>query len=266
MATTQNNSAVNLHGGSGVDLETELKSLTYIQQYGTNAIKVSVPGKPPKVFYRNKYKTGQEQVSDAIAYRDSILKKALDQTDYPKLIAMMKSTTRHIRFGSLGEQVNFARLFSQRLSIGQVYGGLLEMFKRLPTAHAGLIKPGEMYFYEYDAKFKHKMDYWDGLPLIFVINRYPDGFLGLNLHYLAPLQRQAILMAFLQSANRNKFNQLKRMRLDYVISLQLAGEALIKPMVHRYLYTQIRSPIKIVPHDMWVETVFLPIAKWNKNV
>ena len=52
---------------------------------------------------------------------------------------------------------------------------------------------GKMYFYSYNPKWRDKLPWYDTFPLVFPIERYPDGFLGLNFHYLAPKHR-AILM------------------------------------------------------------------------
>ena len=39
---------------------------------------------------------------------------------------------------------------------------------------------GRMYFYYYDPKTKDSLPYYDKFPLVIPIERYPDGFLGLN--------------------------------------------------------------------------------------
>ena len=39
---------------------------------------------------------------------------------------------------------------------------------------------GRMYFYFYDPKTKDKLPYYDRFPLVIPIERYNDGFLGLN--------------------------------------------------------------------------------------
>ena len=52
---------------------------------------------------------------------------------------------------------------------------------------------GKMYFFSYDPKWKDKLPWYDRFPLIFPIERYNDGFLGINFHYLHPRDR-AILM------------------------------------------------------------------------
>ena len=52
---------------------------------------------------------------------------------------------------------------------------------------------GNMYIFTYDAKHKDKLPIWDSYPLVFPIQFYKDGFLGINLHYLPPQQRAGLL-------------------------------------------------------------------------
>ena len=52
---------------------------------------------------------------------------------------------------------------------------------------------GEMYMFMYDAKHKDTLPYYDRFPLIFMLERYNNGFLGLNLHYLHPRLRVGLL-------------------------------------------------------------------------
>ena len=47
---------------------------------------------------------------------------------------------------------------------------------------------GKMYFFYYDPKGKKTLATYDRFPLVFPIERYSDGFLGLNLHYLCQKQ------------------------------------------------------------------------------
>jgi hypothetical protein len=42
---------------------------------------------------------------------------------------------------------------------------------------------------------RRQLPYWDRLPLIFPIEIYPDGFLGINLHYLPPMYRAKLMDA-----------------------------------------------------------------------
>ena len=43
---------------------------------------------------------------------------------------------------------------------------------------------GKLNMFMYDPKFKKTLPYYDTFPLVLPIEKYSDGFLGINLHYL----------------------------------------------------------------------------------
>ena len=60
------------------------------------------------------------------------------------------------------------------------------------------IEMGKMYLFNYDPKHKQTLPYYDTYPLTIPIERYNDGFLGLNLHYLPPKIRLTLLERLLE--------------------------------------------------------------------
>jgi len=52
---------------------------------------------------------------------------------------------------------------------------------------------GKMYFFVYNPKHKMTLPYYDMFPLVLPVERYSDGFLGINFHYLAPKERAHLL-------------------------------------------------------------------------
>ena len=46
------------------------------------------------------------------------------------------------------------------------------------------IVPGNMYLFMYDPKHKETLPYYDTVPLVLPFKSVPEGFLGINLHYL----------------------------------------------------------------------------------
>jgi hypothetical protein len=52
---------------------------------------------------------------------------------------------------------------------------------------------GKMFLFKYDPKHKDKLPVYDVYPLVFPIERYSDGFLGLNIHYLSQIERAVFL-------------------------------------------------------------------------
>jgi len=82
---------------------------------------------------------------------------------------------------------------------------------------ANQFKIGMMYCFFYDPKTKDDLPYWDKFPVVLVLERYNDGFLGLNLHYLPIKYRMAFLSKLMRFAQLTAEDDIKRMRISYEI-------------------------------------------------
>ena len=123
---------------------------------------------------------------------------------------------------------------------------------------------GKMYFYSYDPKLKDELPWYDTFPLVFPIERYTDGFLGLNFHYLAPKHRAILMDQLKMFANNKAYDETTKLKLTYNM---LAGFKKIKrarPTVHRYLDSHIKSKFVLVNADEWEVALFLPVEKFKK--
>src|SRR5207245_2031606 len=74
---------------------------------------------------------------------------------------------------------------------------------------------GRMFFYAYEAKWKDELPFWDRFPLIFVVDIYEDGWLGINLHYLPMRLRMQLFDALLALADNRSLDDVTRLRLSY---------------------------------------------------
>ncbi|QIG65734.1 DNA end protector protein [Ochrobactrum phage vB_OspM_OC] len=117
---------------------------------------------------------------------------------------------------------------------------------------------GKMFLYFYDAKHKATLPYYDQVPCIFVLERYKDGFLGLNLHYLAYRERAFLLDALFELENNAKLPENKKLRLRYAVLKTISRSELAMPCIKRYLYSQVRSRFVRVPADEWHIVAMLP--------
>ena len=123
---------------------------------------------------------------------------------------------------------------------------------------------GKMYFYSYNPKWKNELPWYDTFPLVFPIERYTDGFLGLNFHYLAPKHR-AILMDQLKAfANNKKYDETTRLRLTYNMLKGFTKIKRARPTVHRYLSSKVNSKFVLVNADEWEVALFLPVERFKK--
>ena len=130
------------------------------------------------------------------------------------------------------------------------------------TAAEALV--GKMFMYFYDAKTKETLPYWDKFPLIFVVELYEDGWLGMNLHYLPLLLRIKLFDKLLQYADNKSLSRIDQLRLSYGLLKAVSQFPEVKPTLKRYLSEHVKSELlKIEPVD-WEIAIFLPLQKFQK--
>lgn len=125
-----------------------------------------------------------------------------------------------------------------------------------------LFLPGDMYMFQYDAKGKANLPYYDRFPLIMLIEKYQGGFMGINFHYLPP-QLRAVLMGKMYSfLTDDEFDEKTRLKFKYQQLKSLSGKALWKPCIKRYLNNQCQSRfVKIHPAE-WDVILQLPLDRF----
>ena len=117
---------------------------------------------------------------------------------------------------------------------------------------------GRMYFYFYDPKMKDMLPYYDRFPLVIPIERYQDGFLGLNLHYISPKQRVILLDKLSNFLNNHRYDETTRLRLsyDHLKNASTIYEGL--PCIKKYLYKQVKSRFLEITADEWDIAALIP--------
>ena len=123
---------------------------------------------------------------------------------------------------------------------------------------------GGLYYFYYNPIGKDDLPYYDKFPLVLILERYPDGFLGLNLHYLPLKYRVAFMDKLMDYASMTPENEIKKMRVTYDILNASRRLKEFRPCVKRYLNTQIQSKILMVQPNEWDIAVFLPIHQFKK--
>jgi hypothetical protein len=122
---------------------------------------------------------------------------------------------------------------------------------------------GGMFHFLYDPKHKATLKYYDTFPLVIPIGIYPDGFLGLNLHYLPPIMRAKLLDALIEKYKKST-SARTYMAVSYDLLKSTEDHKLFKPCIHRYLTDHMRSAAVMVTPDLWEEVAFLPTWKFEK--
>lgn len=125
---------------------------------------------------------------------------------------------------------------------------------------------GKMYFFYYDPKTKDKLPVYDRFPLVFPIERYADGFLGLNLHYLGGGERAALLNKLSSFRTNNQYNKYTKLKLSYdLLSSTKRLASATRPCIKRYLFNHVRSRFIEITADEWDKAIELPVELWVHN-
>jgi len=111
------------------------------------------------------------------------------------------------------------------------------------------IHRGGMFLFFYNPKLKDKLPYYDKFPLVIPLERYADGFLGINLHYLPPKIRRILL---------------DRIRDRHMSYKTLKRYKYIKPIIKRYLNSHIQGRFLLVKEEDWETAIFLPVERFVK--
>ena len=120
---------------------------------------------------------------------------------------------------------------------------------------------GKLNMFFYDPKHKKKLPYYDTFPLVLPIEKYPDGFLGINMHYLPIPLRIRLLDVLVDFSNNTKFDESTRLIVDYS---KLKNINLIKPTLHRYLAGFTKSQFRRIDANEFTIATLLPVQRFKK--
>lgn len=123
---------------------------------------------------------------------------------------------------------------------------------------------GNMFAFAYDAKTKARLPYWDKFPLVIPFNIYDDGFIGINLHYLAPAIRVALLEKLLVFANNKRFDASTKLKLRWTFLKGFSEFKAVKPCVKRYLSSHVQSKFVQIDSLDWEIACMLPVERFVK--
>lgn len=121
---------------------------------------------------------------------------------------------------------------------------------------------GKMYFYFYDPKTKDSLPYYDRFPLVIPIEKYKDGFLGLNLHYIHPKYRINLLDKLSEVASNKNYNEQTKLRISYRYLRASSKIFEATPCIKRYLYSHVESRFLEIHADEWDIAALLPMESF----
>ena len=143
---------------------------------------------------------------------------------------------------SIADRTSARRLMGQGKLIGRPSIGRLNMFF-------------------YDPKYKKVLPLYDRFPLVLPIETTPGGFMGLNFHYIRPVQR----ISLLNNLQRYASGGMKpSTRIDATYD-GIKNVRIAKNTIKKYLYGHVRSSFLRVDFDEAALAVMLPVQQFRKG-
>ena len=125
----------------------------------------------------------------------------------------------------------------------------------------GIPSKGRLNFFFYDPKYKQVLPLYDRFPLVLPLETIPGGFMGLNFHYIRPVQRVSLL----NNLQRFATGGMKpSTRIDATYD-GIKGVRITKNMIKKYLYGHVRSSFLRVDFDEAALAVMLPVQQFKKG-
>ena len=121
---------------------------------------------------------------------------------------------------------------------------------------------GRLNMFTYNPKHRKTLPYYDTFPLVLPIEKYPDGFLGCNLHYLPIPLRIKLLDRLVDFSNNTKFDESTVLAVDYSA---LKNINLVKPTLKRYLAGHVKTQFRRIDADEFTVATLLPVQRFRKS-
>lgn len=139
-----------------------------------------------------------------------------------------------------------------------------QLLTKKPEDMRSRILPGHLYMFMYDPKWKDELPYYDIFPLVFPFAKTPNGFLGLNMHYLPYPLRVMLLDRLMLYMNNSNMDETTRLRLTYSTLRATSRLKLAQPCVKEYLSSNVMSRFRRIDASDWMTAMLLPVEQFRK--
>ena len=120
---------------------------------------------------------------------------------------------------------------------------------------------GRLNMFFYSPKHKDTLPYYDRFPLVLPLEKYREGFMGINLHYLPIPLRIRLLDKLYEFSSNDKFDKTTRLTATYD---RMKNLPLVKPTLHKYLYSFVDSAFRRIDVDEFIVATLLPVQRFKK--
>ena len=124
------------------------------------------------------------------------------------------------------------------------------------------IIPGHLYLFMYDPKLKKTLPYYDRFPLVFPYAKTPDGFIGLNMHYLPYGLRIRLLDSLLTFKTNNRMDETTRLKYSWQLIDGMSRFKAAQPCIKQYLGGHVKTQFRKVNSEDWATAMLLPVEKF----
>jgi len=124
--------------------------------------------------------------------------------------------------------------------------------------------PGWMMQFSYDPKWADSLKYYDIYPLILVLQAGSTHFMGLNFHYLSPVDRASFFDLLHKYVGFNEEANTVTINISTSILKDTSRLSYYKPCIKKYLYSHVKSPFNAILPIEWEYALFLPTEKFVK--
>ena len=124
------------------------------------------------------------------------------------------------------------------------------------------LEVGKMYMFSYDPKWKADLPYYDTVPLVVITEPMPQGFSGINLHYLPPMMRAQVLSALRENVEEYTDDKTK-IRSDWEVVKRFSLFPQVQGAVKKYIFSQVTSRLYKINPLNWRPAIFLPVQQFT---
>ena len=125
----------------------------------------------------------------------------------------------------------------------------------------GIPSKGRLNFFYYDPKYKQVLPLYDRFPLVLPLETIPGGFMGMNFHYIRPVQRVSLLNNLQRYASGGMKSTT---RIDATYD-GIKNVRIARTTIKKYLYGHVRSSFLRVDFDEAALAVMLPVQQFRKG-
>lgn len=145
-------------------------------------------------------------------------------------------------------------------------------YKKRTAKQTARLTAGSLYTFEYEAETAggdHGM--YDRFPMVFFFDAFKSKegkliLLGLNVHYLTPIQRANLYKGLMTLKNTKGISERTRLRMEWDAIKTVAGSKIAETAIHAYRADRFMSQVvEIHPRD-YIVAVFLRTERWLKPV